>query len=458
MFIAILSKLNGLRAESDPLQLTSGMQIALFATLLSVAFTSKNVDNEFELLIPNKEDVTTGSTAIVDSLPAAAEASELRNEKILTDEGISKIKAALSPVSSQIDEEKASENSLLEVVEDKGADIQEEHSSSSQDEDAKSDTNNTVDLNESSAAELADSRIPKSRFNRKNPVLESENSFEEKRMEIIDRMDVFIKKHQKHPLNKLVSTLMKTLSFFDEARMSKAWTDFGKSRRTFILMCFSKFVRELVTLNNYFFHSTEKLCPIVHYEENGGGPVSIVSFNWFDKIVKPCEKLMNKTNGDSNPAAKLEKRDFLVFLEVLFDLIDENKHYNAVEVDIFSPLYEVLKEVSKPSCGRVSHSSFGKQLNGSYLQIIQELKNDLKEVKALLTHDNRNNRGFLKINRFQQPRAVSSSNVPQARPRSHENQFISMVADRFVPLQILIFTASLLVLFLQVFTLTTKWA
>ena len=446
MLITILSKLRWIRAESDlPLQLISAMQIALFATLLTLAFTSSNASEEYELLIKNDDMVATKSTVAVGILPAA-ETEELSTEKGLTSIAISRIKTALS---LQIDDQlnKAKDNhSLLEVIEDDRADER-------VNENAKQSSIDPADV-------VPSSRVPKSRINGKKDVLENENSYDKKRMEVITRMDCFIKKYKNHPLDNLVSTVMKTLTFFDEAKASEAWADFGEKRRNFVLLCFSEFVERLVTLKQLIYQATDDKCPMVHYGPNGTS-LEVRSTTKFDSIVSACETLSAKMNscnsGDRKAATKLEKRDLLVFVEVLLDLIDQGTLYDAVEIDIFSPLYELLEEVEKASCGFYIYSRQEQPLSDSCMRFFSEIKDELKKVIALLTHDNRDKPGYLKIRRFRQPEPMSSSNVPQARPRTRETQLISTDAEKLFAFQVAVSVSLVLMVLFQVFLLVTKW-
>lgn len=358
------------------MQLIPAMHIALFATVLTLTLASIN---ESELLL-RCESVAT--TANADTLPAALEANKLSTETGPTSEAISRIKTALSfQMSNQLSEKKDDENILLEVIEDNGENDCVDQSSSSQAEDAKPSSTEPADKEPSS-------RIPKSRLNRKKSVQESESSYEEKRMEIINRMDRFIEEYRTHPLNKLVLNVMKTLSFFNEAKANEAWIGFGTRRQNFILRRISKFVEILVTLKHCIYKVFDEFSPIIHYGPNGM-PLELYSTSRFDKIVKTCEELIIKISHvkyaeDLSVETKLGKMDFLAFVGMLLDLIDLGKLYNSVEIDIFTPLYKILKEVEKSSCGFPSLAKHGEPLNDSCLLIFREIVNDLEEVKAYL--------------------------------------------------------------------------
>ena len=436
MLTAILSKLKWIRAESDlPLQLISPMQIALFATLLTLAFTSKDVGNVYE----HGYVVTSGAIASVDSVPAVADTDESSVAMERASEAISRINNAVSSQIGIDSNEKKDDSSLLEVIEDKGTD-----------DNISGSLTEKADLEELEAEDPSDSRIPKSRLSGKKAGCKGDNSFDEKRMKLINRMHCFIKENINHPLNKLVSNVMKTLSFFDEAKANETWMGFGEHRQEHVLSRIYGFAERLTTLRQHVYNEADRLSPTIFYAPRTGEPIKLFTTTSFDAIVKQCQDIIAKNYSD------LGKMDILLFVEVLLNLIELDKLYDAVEVDIFSPLYEILKELKKDSCGHLFFSKRGTPLDEFCKLTIQDLTKDFEEVKALLTDDNLYKRGYLQINRFIQPQRSSSPNVPQARAVSRETQLISMDSKKLFAFQVTLSVIVVLMFFFQIFLFITK--
>ena len=538
------------------------MQLSLFATLLSLAFSSKDVGHGAEQLLKSDVAGTTRSTAIVDSIPAAA-----KSDKFSNDEAISGIKIALSSqIGNQVDKEKVTSSYLLEVTEDIGTAVQENQSNSprlSEDEttvmeqspripktrldrtkttaeseqviskyqrhslnklesvDGEIIDNSTllwviedngfdIQENQSSSSQCEDDtadietsqRIPKSRLKSKNTVSESEDGFDENRLEIIKRMDRFIQESETHPLNKIMCTATKALCRFDEARktvverlisldakcevfisrgvnlfesyentplnklvfktmkqmridrgsikedfdaVNEKWNDNLMKSQDFVMECFSKSVDELASLKHYISRELDTQSPIIYYGKTGVH-LRVLSDVRFDSAVKACKELITRKNLGNYRDPTAEKGDLLIFAEVLLDLIDPEKLYDAVEI---APLCEALEKVENDYCGYPNSMKHGKPLNDSCLRLIGNIKNDLENIKPLLTHGNRNNRVFLIIKRLPEPKAIP--NVPQARPTSRETQLISIDFQSLYVFQVSVLVTVVLLVLSSVF-------
>ena len=387
------------------------MQIALFATVLTLALASTN---EYELISKNEDVATSGTSATVDSLPAALETVKSSIEKGSTDEA--GIKAGFSSqIGNYGNKDKVKFISTMTVNEDNEAAVQEHQSSSLQSVEAKPGLTEAADVESSS-------RIFKNRFNRKSA------RYDEKRLKIIKKMAHFLLKG--HPLSNLIYTVMKALIRLDEPKANEVWNSFGKGRRNFILLWYSQFVKKLVARRQHLFEVVDNQTPV---DPNGPGRLDVLSSKSFDEIVMICEKLITDNNlCNLSAMTKLGSINILVFVEVLFDLIDHGKHQDAVEIDFFSPLYKVLIEVEKASCGVPSSTKHEKPLNDSCLQLIRDLKNDLEKVIPLITDDNREKPGFLMINRLMPRGNFLRSRVEFLQAQMRRYNIILAASEGFV--------------------------
>ena len=231
--------------------------------------------------------------------------------------------------------------------------------------------------------------------------------FEEKRQKLIGRMRRFIDKNSDHPLNKLLGKIMGVLSIFDEAMMDKAWKAFKKERQLAIHYDFSRLLYSLGTLNKYVSTKHSKAQPTIHYAPISGESLDIHQDSRFDKIAKSCLKLSQKQN--------IGKLDFLFFVELLMDLFELHALYDAVEVDIFSPIYELFLKWEVASCGFSIKAKRTNELSEFYLNQSKDLKEELEKVISRLTNNNYLMAGELQINRFKRAEKLPKRNIPQAK-------------------------------------------
>ena len=241
---------------------------------------------------------------------------------------------------------------------------------------------------------------------------QANSRFDEKRLKLIKRMKRFIDKNSDHPLNKLLARMMSIISMADEPSIDVAWKDLGTERCNAVRNAFSNFLRALGTLNKFVCakNSNGKEATI-HYAPESGESLDLLQDCRFDRVANGCLALSRKDFG---------KMDFIFFANMLMDLFEQDELFDAVEVDIFSPMLELLKDWEVASCGFPFKAKRTKELSEFYRILTHDLQKDLKTVVSLLTKDNYGKAGFLQINRFREEKKLPEpqatvANIPQAK-------------------------------------------
>lgn len=240
------------------------------------------------------------------------------------------------------------------------------------------------------------------------------SAYNSRRNVLIERIYKFVREESNHPLNTLLLKTAALLSQLDERRVDEVWGELGNMRQAAIRRDLRRFMETMTTLNLQVYGQFDDRVPTMHYSPVNREPLHIIKDGSFDRIAKICRDISGR--------GMLRKMDFLSFLEVLMDLIEREKLFDAVEIDIFSPMYVLLESWEETFCGYPEGAKRGMPLDEIYQIAIEDLKVALANAMALLTDNNRNLEGHLQVARFGGARTsfsiLPSRNVPQRRGRT----------------------------------------